>query len=330
MPQLKIYNRKTIAKRTAPRAGETKLGEQLKFISGLEELEKLDPSFVLFGIPEDIGVRANHGNAGTSNAWNACLDSLLNVQVNHFLDPGKLLLLGEMDCSEEMEKASNLEPSDPNYLVKAGELVGQIDEAVSSLVSRIAASGSVPVIIGGGHNNAYGIIKGLSAATGSAINVLNIDAHTDLRQLEHRHSGNGFSYAREHRFLRKYAIFGLHQNYTPQYIFEEMDASEDILYVLLENMSQPESAPSFAETLKFVSSSKFGLEVDCDAMANFPSSAQSPSGFTLNAVRNMVRLAGKNENCTYLHICEAVATETFPTGKALSYLITDFLKARKL
>lgn len=329
MPGLKIYQKKHVDRYLSRRAGETKLGEKLNFISGMDELGKSAAQFVIFGIPEDIGVRANHGKPGTSNAWNSLLGSLLNVQDNYFLASEKILLLGEIDCSVEMEKASNFEPSDPNYFVKLGELVEQIDELVSNTVKEIISTGKTPVVIGGGHNNAYGNLKGAAKALSSPVNVLNIDAHTDLRRLEHRHSGNGFSYARRNGFLKKYAVFGLHENYTPQYIFEEMDASADMEYTLFEDLeSSEETVESFRRTLKFVNSGKFGLEVDCDAMANFPSSAFSPTGFSLNRARQLVRLAAKQKNCCYLHLCEAAAGDDFPTGKALSYLVTDYIKGK--
>ena len=326
MPKLKVYNHKSISTYLSPRPGETKLGEKIQFISEVEKLPENDAQFVLFGIPEDIGVRANYGKAGTSGAWKAFLKSLLNIQHNQFFASEKLLLLGEIDCTAEMEKASNLEVSDPNYYPKMGELVESIDEAVSKLVKQIISAGKVPVIIGGGHNNAFGNIKGASEAFQKPINVLNIDAHTDLRQLEHRHSGNGFSYALEKGFLKKYAIFGLQQNYTPQYIFEKMKASEEIQYTLFDTLLSSEKNSAFEKQLSFVGDEKFGLEIDCDSIAHFPSSAVSPSGFTIDEVRNFISRAAKNKNCTYIHLCEAIATENFSTGKALTYLLTDFLK----
>ena len=329
MSQLKVYNSKSAREFVTQRSGETKLGQKIRFIERLEELSKIDAKFVIFGIPEDIGVRANYGKAGTATAWKAFLSSFLNIQENEFTASEKILLLGEIDCSEEMEKASNLELSDPNYHVKLGELVETIDEVASATVKEIILAGKIPVIIGGGHNNAFGNIKGASEAFRKPINVLNIDAHTDLRQLEHRHSGNGFSYARKNRFLSKYAIFGLQQNYTPQYIFEEMDASEEIKYVLFENLFSARKEENFNEQLRFVSKEEFGLEIDCDAIAGFPSSAVSPSGFTLDEVRSFMRVAGKQQKCAYLHICEAIQQDDFSTGKALTFLVTDFIKSRK-
>lgn len=328
MAKLKIYQPKTILKLIRKREGETKFGEKITFISELSELEKISAEFVIFGIPEDIGVRANSGKAGAATAWAACLEALLNLQQNQFLDASNLILLGEIDCSEEMSKSTFLDVSDPNYYPKMGELVEKIDEAVSEIVKMIISAGKIPIIIGGGHNNAFGNIKGAAEALKSAINVLNIDAHTDLRKLEHRHSGNGFSFSLEKKFLSKYAIFGLHENYTPQYIFEEMGNSEEIKFSTFEEQLQSEKMKKFEEILGFVSSKKFGLEVDCDSIANFPSSAVSPSGFSIDDMRKMINLAAKEKNCIYLHLCEAMISDYFPTGKALGYFVTDFIKAK--
>ena len=43
------------------------------FMLGYSEVK-----FVLFGIKEDIGVLANHGQAGAKNTWEIALKSLLN------------------------------------------------------------------------------------------------------------------------------------------------------------------------------------------------------------------------------------------------------------
>ena len=207
MKGLKLYRSVDIQKLISTRGGETKFGENLQFIQNMDELEKHSAKYVLFGIEEDIGVRANYGKPGTSNAWKATLKSLVNIQVNRFNKPENLILLGELDCKDLMQKASNIGPSDPNYYPKLGDLVKEIDQLVSDLIEFFISKGKIPVIVGGGHNNAYGNIKGAAKALKSPINVINIDAHTDLRQLEHRHSGNGFSYAFEGQYLRKYSVF---------------------------------------------------------------------------------------------------------------------------
>ncbi|HET8855715.1 MAG TPA: arginase family protein, partial [Salinimicrobium sp.] len=160
------------------------------------------------------------------------------------------------------------------------------------------------------------------------LNALNIDAHSDLRKMGYRHSGNGFSFAIKEKLLKKYAIFGLHENYTPQYIFDQVDGDEDIRYVLFDGLSRGQMKQAFDELLEFTSNEAFGLEADCDSIAGFPSSAVSPTGFSLEEVRDFVRKAAGNKNCVYFHLCEAADSDLYPTGKALAYLVSDFIKNR--
>ena len=331
MKGLKLYRPADIQKLISTRKGEVKFGENLQFIQGLDELENHSAKYVLFGIQEDIGVRANYGKPGTSNAWKAVLNSLVNIQVNRFNKPENIILLGELDCKDLMQKASYIDDSDPNYYAKLGDLVKEIDQLVSELIQLIISKGKIPIIVGGGHNNAYGNIKGAAKALNDPINVINIDAHTDLRQLEHRHSGNGFSYAVEGQFLRKYSVFGLQKNYTPEYIFKEMEASENLNFSLIEDLLKypDELSRRFEQSLQEVGSSNFGFELDCDAIANFPSSAKSPSGFSEDQVRNLIQIVAKKENCCYFHICEAAPdnSNSDQVGKAISYFISDFIRA---
>lgn len=329
MKGLKIYKQADIDKLISRRKGETKFGEKLKFVGSLDELKNNPAKYVLLGIPEDIGVRANHGKPGTSRAWQSLLPALANIQVNRFNDPENLVLLGELDCKEFIEKAANIDKTDPNYLIKLGDLVKEIDLLVAELIERIISAGKIPIVIGGGHNNAYGNIKGAAKAIKNPVNVINIDAHTDLRQLEHRHSGNGFSYAIEGQFLCNYSVFGLHKNYTPEYIFKEMDFSETMNYQMAEDLLKfpDELNRRFQECLETVNNSKFGFELDCDAIADFPSSARSPAGFSVNQIRNFISMVSKDKNCCYFHICEAAPDHSgeAQVGKALSYFVSDFI-----
>src|SRR5690606_7282517 len=118
-----------------------------------------------------------------------------------------------------------------------GPWVQRVDEAVSQLVRTVVAAGKIPLAIGGGHNNAYGMIKGCAQALGRGINALNIDAHADLRPMDYRHSGNGFTYALHEGLLQRYFAFGLHENYNSRSIYEEMLGRPDrVGYATYESM----------------------------------------------------------------------------------------------
>lgn len=331
MENFRIYTYRTVEKLIATREGETKFGQKVLFTENLVQLSNLPARYVLFGIPEDIGVRANRGRAGTAKAWQVTLRSLLNIQSNNYTGPGNLILLGEVNCDEAMKMASNIGEDDPNYFAKLGDLVKTIDEVVTKVVQKIVAAGKIPIIIGGGHNNAYGNIKGSSLALNKPLNIINIDAHTDLRTTDHRHSGNGFSFAGQENYLGKYRMFGIHQNYTPAYIFNRIEASHNFQYRLFEHLMLKSSAQileAFEEELAVIAVDDFGLELDVDAIKDFPSSAQTPSGFNFNMIRKFIHKASGEENLKYLHICEAAPTRATEqqVGKAMAYLITDFIK----
>lgn len=322
-----LFTSEKINKYVNARSGEIKMGEQIKHAESFEALNNPESRYVIFGIPEDIGVRANHGKAGTASAWDSFLQAFLNIQVNNYNYPKECLLLGEVNCAPWMEIAATLSNDTPNWKQKLAELVQEIDLVVSKIVSRIVSAGKIPIIVGGGHNNAYGNIKGTAEALEKPIDVLNIDAHTDYRKTDYRHSGNGFSFARKEGFLKRYALLGIHKNYTPGYIFEAMEQDKMIDFTFFEDLlhlSTLEKLVKFKRSADFVRN-QFGLEIDCDAIANFGSSAMSPSGFSINEIRSMIKLSCKQE-VLYLHLCEASPEKHPEIGKALSYFVSDFIR----
>lgn len=332
MSLLKIYSEEDVASFIKKRAGETKFGEKINFIENLENLKNHPAKYVLLGIPEDIGVRANYGNPGTSKAWEAALGSILNIQYNYLTNAENVILLGEIDCDRQMNQAETISTVENHFAEELGELVTQIDHKVSEVIKLIVKAGKFPIIIGGGHNNSFGNLKGTSEALKKAINCINFDAHTDFRSLEHRHSGNGFSYAFVDGFLAKYFIFGLHRNYTSAAVFNSMEKnSHRINFNLFEDISVKQKL-SFSEALKdaenFCCTENFGIELDMDAIEMMGSSAISPNGFTLNDARRFVSHFSKNTNACYLHICEgSPVAGIFPNqvGKAIAYLVSDII-----
>jgi len=339
MTDLKIYTEKDILSLVNTRKGEKKFGEKVSFITNPNNLEKelinATSKYVLLGIKESIGVKANKGNQGTETAWDCTLRSLLNTQNSPLNKGKKVLILGSLEFPEKAEIAKQLNSNNPDHLKKLYSLVSEIDEVVTNLIFKIVSAGKTPIIIGGGHNNAYGNIKGTSLALNKPINVINFDAHTDFRAQEGRHSGNGFSYAFYEGFLANYFIFGLHENYTSKAILEELNVhNEHINYNTFEAIAVRKETSFDNEmqyALRFIKKEKYGLEIDIDAIQNTASSAMTPSGFSVNEARQFVSYFGKSKKVTYLHLCEAAPTlensNANQTGKLLSYLITDFIRA---
>ncbi len=319
-----------------PRKGESKFGEHIQLLSNLtniyDDIVDLDVDYVIFGISEDIGVYANYGKTGTYKAWEATLKILLNIQSNRFTKAKRVLILGRLDYKKERDITTQ-KPT-KKVISKARQLVETIDKDIAYTVSSIVRAGKTPIIIGGGHNNAYGNIKGLALSTNNKVNVVNFDAHTDFRPEEGRHSGNGFSYAYAEGFLENYFIFGLHENYTSEKLIKTLKKVKHIrhnTYEALNVRNELDFNTELEAALNHVSGTNFGLEIDCDAVENIPSSAMTPSGFNTKQAREFVSYLGKHTNASYLHICEASPTKKTKTkvGKFITYLITDFIRAQK-
>lgn len=327
---------------TKIRNGETKLGEKIQAISNekkwQDELKKSSAKFVLIGIPEDIGVKANLGVGGTHTAWKSFLNSFFNIQHNQFLKGESILLLGEFDFSALQQKSKN---KPVEYL---RDLVSEIDKHVSELIQKVVASGKIPIVIGGGHNNAYGNIKG--AALGlqqinkiktSKINIINLDAHADFRALEGRHSGNGFSYAMHEGYLAKYGILGLHQNHMSQSMLDTIKKNKNIQTHFFEDIvvaNKITFAKATESILLFTKNTHTGIEIDLDAIENVLSSAISPSGFSATQARQFIHQTASKSKVAYLHICEGATVldnglKSSTTGKLIAYLVSDFVKAVK-
>jgi len=323
MDSFKIYTQSDVLSLVKHRNGEQKLGERVQIAASFEALEKSTAKFVLLGIPEDIGVRANYGIAGTKTVWDATLKAFLNIQGNTFLSGEEVLVLGHFEIEEPPLNAT---------IQELRNRVSAIDELVYPIIQQIILAKKTPIIIGGGHNNAAPIIWGTSLACNQKINVVNIDAHADLRDTsEGRHSGNGFSYALEKDYLGDYRIFGLHQNYMNKNLLHQMQSNTNLKAICIEELLQQDKNV-ITHWFEMVADLPYpcGLEIDLDSIANVLSSAATPSGFSLNDIRKIM-LSNSKKFC-YLHICEGAITladgrEDLTTGKTTAYLISDFIKA---
>jgi formiminoglutamase len=321
MDSLKIYSQGEIFQLVKQRVGEVKLGEKVQFIHSFSGLHKSTAKFVLFGIPEDIGVRANYGIGGAQTAWLPALKTLLNMQSNSFLTGEEILILGHLEISEPADKS----------VEALQNKVSTIDSLVYPIIEQIISANKIPIVIGGGHNNAAGIIWGASLAHQQKINIVNIDAHADLRKTEGRHSGNGFSYALQNGHLNRYHIFGLQQSYVHKDLPSYLNDMPNIKAFYFEDLLK--SGHSIQKNwLEFIKGlpEPCGLEIDLDSIANVLSSASSPTGFALNDIRSL--LLSSTKKFSYLHICEgatqlADGRQDLTTGKTIAYLISDFIKA---
>lgn len=339
MKTLQIYSQKDIKQYTRTRQNETKIGEDVITIDDEknweEELRQSPCQFVLLGIPEDIGVRANYGRGGAHTAWKPALDSFLSQQSNLFLSGKSICVLGHVVLDDLMEKADHLNQKIKDDIYQLRNIVSEVDKRVEDVISRIITCKKIPVVIGGGHNNSYPLIKGSSVALKDKINVINCDPHSDFRPLEGRHSGNGFSYAYHENYLSKYSVFCLHEQYnTAQVLIDFTKQNNTLFYNTYEDVFVRESKSymdAMQQNINFVKSFACGVEIDLDAITNVPSSAKTSSGISPVQARQYVYHCGKQLKALYLHIAEGAPILSHikadnKTGKLIAYLISDFIK----
>lgn len=339
MKHIEIYTPKDILQFTRKRSNETKFGEDVIVINDAKhwekELENPDCKFVLLGIPEDIGVRANYGRGGAHTAWKPALESFLSQQSNAFLNAKQCLVLGHVYVEDLMERSNELVSKAKSDIAGLRELVAEVDKRVTGIVQKVIEANKIPVIIGGGHNNSYPIIKGCSQALAKKINVINCDPHTDFRPLEGRHSGNGFSYAYKENYVNNYSVCCLHEQYNTASVLEDFTKNNAHLYFSsYEDVFVRESKPFSAalnQNIAFVKNQSCGVEIDLDAITNVPSSAKTSSGISPVQARQYVYQCGHQLNALYLHIAEGAPILSHikadnKTGKLIAYLISDFMK----
>ena len=76
-----------------------------------------------------------------------------------------------------------------------------------------------------------------------------------------------------------------------------------------------------------------GIEVDMDGITDMPSSALTPSGFSVEEVRRFVRSMNSRFEAAYLHLAEAApvinTNDMIKVGKTLAYIVLDFVKTSK-
>ncbi|MFP5437802.1 MAG: formimidoylglutamase [Bacteroidia bacterium] len=341
MKNIVLFTGGDLLKYTRQRSGEIKFGERIitvpKDSDPFEFMKTSEAQFVLLGIPEDIGIRANYGKPGAAKAWEHALRSICNMQHNRFCKGNSLLVLGHVDVAALMEKAAAFDNTDTEGRRELSLLVEQLDKDVSHIVCRIIQAGKIPIILGGGHNNAYGNIKGAALANGKPVNAINYDSRARMRMLEGRHSGNGFSYAFEEGFLKNYFIFGMHESYANKGILETIKKYNDrIRYNTYEQIAvrkEKHFSEELALTKGFITDHPFGLEIDLSALPHFPTDTMTASGFSIEKARHFVHYFGKLKTVSYLHICEAAPEldcthYVHLTGKVIAALISDFIKSK--
>jgi formiminoglutamase len=199
--------------------------------------------------------------------------------------------------------ANHLSPQD--RLIDMGDIHcpdGDLESAQSVLaewVSGIARQGGLTLLLGGGHDIAYGHYRGLRTALDSSkrLGIINFDAHFDLRTNEKgNHSGSPFyQISRDCQkegsdFL--YLCLGIRREANPRELFDRAEAL-GVHYLELPQFSMHHISKTQESLARFLSrTDRVYVTVDMDGFSSAFSpgvSAACPNGFTPEIVLKCLR-----------------------------------------
>jgi formiminoglutamase len=177
----------------ATAAGDPRVGHLLGSALGPGEA----PRAALLGFPVDEGVRRNGGRPGAAQGPRAIRQALYRLTPDAF--------------GFEVHAALLTRTRDLGDLRVTGDLEAD-QAALGQVLAGLLRAGTFPVVLGGGHEAAYGHFLGYVEA-GTPVEILNIDAHADVRETGdgRGHSGSPFRQALLHPSgtCRRYRVAGL-------------------------------------------------------------------------------------------------------------------------
>lgn len=184
-----------------------------EFISCLDRQNLLSTAFeqqpVLLGFCCDLGVLRNQGRIGAAKGPDGIRQSLAKLAIN-----------SAEKCPSTIFDAGNV--------LTTGDDLETSQESLASAVANILENDGHPIILGGGHETAWGHYLGLSRYHQQKdFAILNFDAHFDLRPLLENDlgsSGTPFLQISQHRESLgqpfHYYCMGIKQQSNTQELFE--------------------------------------------------------------------------------------------------------------
>ncbi|AXK39010.1 formimidoylglutamase [Crenobacter cavernae] len=229
----------------------------------------LKPGIALVGFACDEGVRRNQGRVGAVEAPAVLRKALANLAW-HQSTP--VYDAGDVACDD-----------------------GELDAAQKKLgqgVADLIAAGHVPLVLGGGHETAFGTFQGLAEAyPDKTIGIVNLDAHFDLRDAAEASSGTPFKQiadlcqARGRAF--RYLCWGVAAPSNTQALFARAEALK-VQWRADTAMTEAQLPERLAELESFVASVDLVyLTIDLDVLpaAQMPAvSAPAAFGVPLSVV----------------------------------------------
>lgn len=227
----------------------------------------------LLGYACDEGVKRNQGRIGAVEGPDAIRKQLAKMP-NHLNVETQFLDAGTVTCLDgDMERAQN---------------------TLSEKVVKLLESNVFPILLGGGHDMAYGHYKGIKKYFGKnkSIGIINFDAHFDLRESsEGTNSGTPFNQIaqnlKSNGAVFHYLCLGIRKDANDRKLFETaQDQGVSYLNNKMFNMDNTATlGRKLSEFIEKVDHLYITIDLDGFTSAYSPGvSAPSPMGFSPEVV----------------------------------------------
>jgi formiminoglutamase len=269
-------------------------------------------TIAILGYACDEGVKRNQGRVGAA-AGPDTIRRQLGKMPNHLDAEVKFVDCGNVECGNgDMEAAQSM-----------------LEQKVLQLLGQKV----FPILIGGGHDIAYGHYNGISKyiGTNETIGIINFDAHFDLRSNENgNNSGTPFFQiaedCKENGSVFKYFSLGIRKDANDKTLFKTAnDLGVD--YIENKGFSKEYAKAIVMKLLDFIQKVDYiYLTIDMDGFSSAYApgvSAPSPLGFRPKIVLETLEIVIQSKKLISMDIAEMNPTYDFDnqTAKLAASLI---------
>ncbi|PID14708.1 formimidoylglutamase [Sporosarcina sp. P34] len=273
-----------------------------------------DKTCTLIGFSCEEGVRRNNGRLGAAEGPNALRSELAKLPWRLPADC-QLVDLGTIVCKDDKLEQAQAE--------------------LGAVVQNSLQNHGTPVILGGGHETAFGHYTGVRNFLGpdARIGVINIDAHFDLRSYDDQpSSGTMFKQILDADLNVDYLVLGIQEFGNTEALFAEADA-KSVTYVTEQQITTSPLDDTFKKIQLFIEKQDAILLTLCSDVLNSAYapgvSAPSPFGLDPLIVRSFIQTVASHEKTLSFDISEINPSldHTNQTVKLGAYLTNEAIFA---
>ncbi|MEK5067355.1 formimidoylglutamase [Sporosarcina sp. FSL K6-1508] len=289
---------------------------QVVEVIAMEDLSPSSRTCAIIGFESEEGVRRNKGQLGAAKAPNALRSELAKLPWKFSVNE-RLVDVGNIQC--------------------VGTGLETAQQQLGDTIANVLEKKMTPIILGGGHETAYGHYLGVRKWIGeeASLGVINIDAHFDLRSYDEQpSSGTMFKQILEHDNMSSYFVVGIQRYGNTQELFDTADRL-GVKYEYEENMHIGNMNKLTSDLEQFINQHDYVFLTLCTDVLNAAFapgvSAPSPFGLDPSVVRSIIRTVTAHKKTLSFDISEVnpILDENNRTVKLGAYLtneaITTFL-----